>query len=99
MAVIISPMRRLHIGAVLEIERSTSLAPWSDRGFLESIDHHQARVYYDADQVCGFAVYRQTDDQAELLNIAIRPSWQGTGCGGRPPCRTTGRSWSSWRRS
>lgn len=80
---IITPMQRAHIAAVLEIERSTSLAPWSDRGFIESIEHHQARVYCDAEHVCGFAVYRQTGDQAELLNIAIARGHQGTGCGGR----------------
>jgi ribosomal-protein-alanine N-acetyltransferase len=80
---IITPMQRAHIAAVLEIERSTSLAPWSDRGFIKSIEHHQARVYCDAKHVCGFAVYRQTGDQAELLNIAIALGHQGTGCGGR----------------
>ena len=80
---IITPMQRAHIAAVLEIERSTSLAPWSDRGFLESIEHHRARVYCDADHVCGFVIYRQTADQAELLNIAIAPGRQGTGCGSR----------------
>ena len=80
---IIAPMQRPHIAAVLDIERSTSLAPWSDRGFLVSIEHHQARVCCDAEHVCGFIVYRRTGDQAELLNIAIAPGRQGSGCGRR----------------
>ena len=80
---IIAPMQQAHIAAVLDIERTTSLAPWSDRGFLESIEHHQARLYCDAEHVCGFVVYRQTGDQAELLNIAIAPGRQGSGCGRR----------------
>ena len=80
---IIAPMQQAHIAAVLDIERLTSLAPCSDRGFLESIEHHQARVYCDAEHVCGFVVYRQTGDQAELLNIAIAPGRQGSGCGRR----------------
>mgnify|MGYP002008361919 CR=1 FL=1 len=76
-------MRRHHVEAVLTIERLTSLAPWSDVGFIESIARHTARVYCVADQVRGFAVCRRIANSAELLNIAIHPSHHGSGCGDR----------------
>ncbi len=66
---------------LLKIESEVSPFPWSARQFGESIDDHDGCVLLKGKRVIGYLFYQQVLDQAELLNIAVRPSFQGEGLG------------------
>jgi [ribosomal protein S18]-alanine N-acetyltransferase len=67
--------------ALLKIESEVSPFPWSARQFGESIDSHEGYVLLKGKRIIGFLFFQQVLDQAELLNIAVRPSFQGEGLG------------------
>ncbi|PCH52212.1 MAG: ribosomal-protein-alanine N-acetyltransferase [Cellvibrionales bacterium] len=71
------------LSVLLKIEAEVSPFPWSARQFNESIDCHEGHVLLKGKRVIGFLFYQQVLDQAELLNIAIRPSFQGQRLGYR----------------
>ena len=69
------------LAALLKIERSVSPFPWSAKQFSDSIDSHNGFVLLRGRKIIGYIFYNHVLDQAELLNIAIRPSFQGEGHG------------------
>jgi [ribosomal protein S18]-alanine N-acetyltransferase len=66
---------------LLKIEKDVSPFPWSARQFSESIRQHQSQILVRGTRVVGFLFFHQVLDQAELLNIAVKRSFQNEGLG------------------
>jgi ribosomal-protein-alanine N-acetyltransferase len=66
---------------LLKIESEITPFPWSARQFVDSIDSHEAYVLLKGKRVIAYLFYQQILDQAELLNIGVRLSFQGEGLG------------------
>lgn len=72
--------------AIVEIERRSSVSPWSLSQFLGcslSDNQHSLVLETRRDGVIGFLIYQQVLDEATLMNIAIDPEHRGRGFGGR----------------
>lgn len=67
--------------ALLKIEKEVSPFPWNARQFTDSIQSHEGYVLVKGKRVVGLLFFHQVLDQAELLNIAVKPSFQGEGLG------------------
>ncbi|MBV1932746.1 MAG: ribosomal protein S18-alanine N-acetyltransferase [Porticoccaceae bacterium] len=68
---------------LLKIESEITPFPWSARQFGDSIDDHETYVLLKGKRVIAYLFYQQILDQAELLNIGVRSSFQGEGLGSR----------------
>jgi len=66
---------------LLAIEKDVSPFPWNARRFGDSIKEHRGYVLDRTGRVDGFVFFHQVLDQAELMNIAVRPDCQGKGLG------------------
>jgi ribosomal-protein-alanine N-acetyltransferase len=65
-----------------DIEKQVALDPWSLSQFVSSSlrDNEHSRVLHRNDgEVLGFAIFQQVLDEATLMNIAVRPDYQGRG--------------------
>lgn len=71
------------LSILLKVESEVSPFPWSARHFSDSIDSHAGYVLLKGRRIVGFLFYQLILDQAELLNIALRLSFQGEGLGSR----------------
>jgi ribosomal-protein-alanine N-acetyltransferase len=75
--VIIAPMVRDDIDAVMEIERLSFSAPWSRDAIVEELARAWARVDVvrdkEAGEVTAFANYWLVADELHILNIATHP--------------------------
>lgn len=79
--VTVSPMRRRHLRAVLEIERRVYPRPWSARLFEDELDR-TGRVYLVArvgPTVVGYAGLLMIADDGHVATVAVHPDWQGRG--------------------
>jgi ribosomal-protein-alanine N-acetyltransferase len=65
------------------IEVQAALAPWDRARFEDSLARHQMLVLPAHGELCGFAVFRQVLDEAEVLNIAVTPAHCRKGFGRR----------------
>ena len=78
---------RAAVAADLEIlcriEAQAALAPWDRARFEDSLARHQMLVLPANGELCGFAVFRQVLDEAEVLNIAVAPAHCRKGFGRR----------------
>ena len=72
---------REDLPTLIKIETEASPFPWSARQFCDSIDDHEGHVMLKGNRVIAYLFFQQVLDQAELLNIAVRPSFQGEGLG------------------
>ena len=80
-AVTVSPMRRRHLRAVLDIERQVYPRPWSARLFEDELDR-SGRVYLVArvgPTVVGYAGLLMIADDGHVATVAVHPDWQGRG--------------------
>lgn len=68
---------------LVKIESEITPFPWSARQFGESIEDHESCVLLKGRRIVAYLFYQQILDQAELLNIAVRLSFQGEGLGSR----------------
>ena len=66
---------------LLKIEAAVSPYPWTGKQFVESLAAHRSFVLCKGTKVIGFLVFNQVLDEAELLNIAVKVSFQGEGLG------------------
>ncbi|HYT25328.1 MAG TPA: ribosomal protein S18-alanine N-acetyltransferase [Actinomycetota bacterium] len=76
LAVELVPMRRRHIGQVLEIERQVYPRPWTMTLFLSEIVQRSTRFYVVARahrRVVGYAGLMVFGDEAHVTNIAVDP--------------------------
>ena len=80
-AEIIIPATASHLYDICVIEESVSPAPWTINQFEESFKYHSAAVLEQAGVVRGFVIFTCVAQDAELINIAVDPAWQGKGLG------------------
>lgn len=80
---ILLPGNQSHLDALVDIEQQVNPAPWGVRQFRASLDAHSVVVACDRSRVAGFVIWNSVLDEAELLNVAVAPGWQGRGLGGR----------------
>jgi ribosomal-protein-alanine N-acetyltransferase len=79
----IRPMRVDDLAEVAELEQAVSPGPWSPNIFLACLQaDHECWVLH-MDRVAGFAIASLGAGEAHLLNLAVAPSEQGLGFGGR----------------
>ena len=74
---VIAPMRRRHLPAVLAIEEQVQPRPWSERIFRSELGQPN-RCYLVARQganVVGFAGVLLVLDEGHVTNVAVDPSW------------------------
>ncbi|MBA2708903.1 MAG: ribosomal protein S18-alanine N-acetyltransferase [Gemmatimonadaceae bacterium] len=85
-SLVIRPANAADIMAVAAIERLTFSDPWSGREFTAVLALTHAIFLVVADEggdVAGYAVVSCVADEAEVLNIAVSPTRQRSGLGGR----------------
>ena len=82
-------IRRAAFGDVLSIgliERESFADPWGSREFTTAVDAQQAIFLVAEDPagvVIGYAIALAVMDEAEILNLAVRPVDRGAGLGGK----------------
>lgn len=77
-------LRRVHtddLPALIKIEAAVSPFPWTARQFSDSIKDHQGVVLMKDKRIIAYLFFYRVLDQAELLNIAVSPDFQGRGLG------------------
>jgi [ribosomal protein S18]-alanine N-acetyltransferase len=77
LAIELLPMRRRHIGQVLDIERRVYPRPWTMTLFLSEIVQRSTRFYLVARahrRVVGYAGLMVLGDEAHVTNIAVDPA-------------------------
>ena len=83
---VIEPMRRRHLRAIMAIEPRVYPKPWSASVFIDEIDmaHRGQRVYVVAKlggQLVGYAGMILGVDEAHVTNIAVEPARHRQGVG------------------
>jgi ribosomal-protein-alanine N-acetyltransferase len=79
---IVRPMTDADLTGVSEIERQVSPHPWTYNQFAESLaSSHHCWVLEIDNRVAGFFLYSLVSGEAEILDIAIGPNYQGKGLG------------------
>jgi [ribosomal protein S18]-alanine N-acetyltransferase len=84
--VVIEPMRRRHLRAVVRIEARTSTTPWSMGLFVAELGRGDERVYVVArsrGRVVGYAGALLVAGEAHITTIAVDPDHQGGAVGRR----------------
>lgn len=82
-------IRRAAFADVLSIgliERESFADPWGSREFTTAVDAQQAIFLVAEDTagvVIGYAIALAVMDEAEILNLAVRPVDRGAGLGGK----------------
>ncbi len=77
------PVAREDLPTLMEIESQVSPFPWTAKQFSDSIKGHQGVVLVKSDEIVSYLFFYRILDQAELLNIAVAPDFQGHGLGSR----------------
>lgn len=79
----IREMREEDLAAVTEIEQFSFSDPWSEEGFRESLYQTQAllRVVEVGGCIAGYYIFYFSDDEGELVNIAVHPEFRRQGIG------------------
>ena len=78
--VVVAPLRRRDLGAVLAIEDAVFDEPWSRRLFEEELAQRTSRAYrgaWVANHLVGYAGQMSVDDEAHVNSIGVDPVWQG----------------------
>ncbi|MEM1375829.1 MAG: ribosomal protein S18-alanine N-acetyltransferase [Pseudomonadota bacterium] len=85
-ALAVEPFTASHLRYAADIHAATFFRPWTD-GEIENLLNTRTNWAFVArhrdrhDRVAGFAILRSAFDEAEVLTIAVKPSWQGYGVG------------------
>ena len=77
---VVAPLRRRDLAAVMNIEALVFGEPWSRRLFEEELDQRTSRAYRAAwvgHELVGYAGQMSVDDEAHVNNIAVAPAWAG----------------------
>ncbi len=77
------PIQENHIPAILDIERVTNGAPWSERSFRNELDHVHGifLTAFQDGQVIGFGGIWCVIDEAHITTVAIREDCRRQGIG------------------
>ena len=85
-ALVVEPLTSAHLHIAADIHAQTFARAWTD-GEIENVIQSQsswalvARSVDDANKLAGFVIMRSAADEAEVLSIAVKPSWQRYGVG------------------
>jgi len=74
-------MQESDLATVLDIERSAFSHPWTHKLFLDSLKSHQCWLILSQGEPVGHGIISLVLDEANLLNICIKPQYQGRGLG------------------
>lgn len=70
------------ISEVCNIEAETGVCEWGVSGYKEALEKgYFCLVYEEGSKVIGFIVMRVTMQEAEILNLAVKPEFMGCGIG------------------
>jgi len=69
------------IAVLVKIESDVTPFPWNAKQFADSLQSHRSYVLCKGNRLVGFLIFNQVLDEAELLNIAVKSSFQGEGLG------------------
>ena len=69
------------IAGLVKIESDVTPFPWNTKQFADSLQSHRSYVLCKGNRLVGFLIFNQVLDEAELLNIAVKNSFQGEGLG------------------
>ncbi len=69
------------IAGLVKIESDVTPFPWNTKQFADSLQSHRSYVLCKGNRLVGFLIFNQVLDEAELLNIAVKSSFQGEGLG------------------
>ena len=78
-------MRPEDLPAVCAIEKETFSQPWSENGFLSSLNSPDT-LYLSAfreEELIAYCGLLQSFDEADITNVAVREDCRGQGVGGR----------------
>ena len=84
--VVIGPMRRRHLRAVLRIEQQVYPRPWSLGLFMSELGYGASRVYVTArigGTVVGYGGLMLVADDGHITTLAVDPRWHRHGIGTR----------------
>ncbi len=84
--VLLTPMRRRHLRAVLRIEAQVYPRPWSLRLFMSELALRSTRSYTVAlvdGVVAGYSGLMVSGEDAHVTTLAVEPRWQRHGIGSR----------------
>lgn len=81
----IVPLQESHISAILEIEKLSNGAPWSERSFRNELTNPQSTflVALIGGEVVGYAGFWTIVDEAHITTVAIHPDHRRMGLGRR----------------
>ncbi|MDR7867532.1 MAG: ribosomal protein S18-alanine N-acetyltransferase [Sporomusaceae bacterium] len=82
----IRAMELADIDAVLTVEESSFVTPWSRTAFVAEIEDNDLACYLVAEaegQVVGYAGMWVILDEAHVTNVALLPAFRGRGLGSR----------------
>ena len=76
-------MQQQDIAEVIAIENAATAFPWSKKNFEDSLKSgHHAWVFLDnPNEIMAYALVQKVMDEAHLLNICVKSSFQGQGFG------------------
>lgn len=79
------PLQVAHIPAILEIEKTTNSAPWSERSFRNELDHEHGifLVGFLQGQIVAYGGVWLVVDEAHVTTIAIAEAERRKGIGSR----------------
>lgn len=83
-AVTFRAMGLADLDAVVAVERSAFLTPWSRDAFVSEVADNDLACYLVAEQgreVIGYAGCWIIFDEAHVTNVAVLPAWRGRGVG------------------
>ena len=80
---ILRPMTEEDLPQILAIEEASFPDPWSEEGFLQSLNAPASLclVAVDAQKIAGYCIFYSVLDEAELLNVAVAQECRGRGLG------------------
>ncbi|MBX3110756.1 MAG: ribosomal protein S18-alanine N-acetyltransferase [Fimbriimonadaceae bacterium] len=79
----IVPLAERHIGPVVEIEKASNSAPWSERSFRNELGHPDGifLVMEGSGRPVGFAAGWVLADELHVINVAVDPAYRRAGHG------------------
>ena len=79
----IAPMTIDDIAEVAAIERKIFSMPWSENGFLSSLQSSDTRylVVREKGKLIAYCGYLQSLDEADITNVAVDPAFHNRGVG------------------
>ena len=82
LTVVISPMKRRHVRAVLRIEEQVYPRPWTSSLFLSELALRTTRAYFVArvgKEIVGYAGVMISFEDSHVTTIAVNPAWHRHG--------------------